>query len=99
SSATPTFVPAPPAAIAKPTTKNIFYCRNDVAVPLTATGTNIIWYTLPAGGIGSSQAPTPLTTDVGTITYFVSQSNGNCESPRADISVTINRIPEVYAGG
>lgn len=71
----------------------VIYCQNAVAVPLTATGSNLLWYTVPTGGTGSSTAPTPSTSTVGSTTYYVSQSQTGCESPRASITVTINPLP------
>lgn len=69
------------------------YCQNATAVPLTATGTNLLWYTVPTGGSGSSTAPTPSTTTVGSTTWYVSQTVNGCEGPRASITVIINPIP------
>ena len=74
----------PPAA---PTvTSPVNYCQNSTASPLTATGSNLLWYTVPTGGTGSPTAPTPSTTSVGTTSYYVSQTVG-CEGPRAQIVV------------
>jgi Ig-like domain CHU_C associated/Secretion system C-terminal sorting domain len=75
-------------------TTPINYCQNVVAVPLTATGTNLKWYTVPTGGVGSATAPTPITTALGTTTYYVSQSTavGSCEGPRAAINVIVAAV-------
>jgi gliding motility-associated-like protein len=75
---------------APPVTNTVHYCKGDNAVPLTATGTNLKWYTTPAGGGGSTIAPTPGTYVTGTTTYYVTQSVGNCESDRAAITVTVD---------
>ena len=76
----------PPAA---PTvTSPVNYCLNETAIPLTATGSNLLWYTLPSGGTGSSSAPTPSTATAGTTSYYVSQTIG-CEVPRATIDVIV----------
>ncbi|MFC4261809.1 gliding motility-associated C-terminal domain-containing protein [Ferruginibacter yonginensis] len=84
-------VTAPPAA---PTvTTPVTYCQGATAVALTATGTNLLWYTTATGGTGSATAPTPSTTTPGSTTYYVSQTAGTCESPRASITVTINPTP------
>ncbi|MBK7434049.1 MAG: hypothetical protein IPI66_09225 [Chitinophagaceae bacterium] len=74
-------------------TSPVTYCQNAVAVPLTATGTNLLWYTVPTGGTGSASAPTPSTAVVGSTTYYVSQTVTGCESPRASITVNVNAIP------
>jgi Alpha amylase, catalytic domain/Ig-like domain CHU_C associated/Fibronectin type III domain/Carbohydrate-binding module 48 (Isoamylase N-terminal domain) len=71
----------------------ITYCQNAPAPPLTATGTNLLWYTVATGGTGSTTAPTPSTINVGTLTYYVSQTVNGCEGPRAAIVVTVNAIP------
>jgi gliding motility-associated-like protein len=82
------------AAPAAPTvTSPIGYCQNATATALTATGTNLLWYTAASGGTGSSTAPTPNTSTVGSITYYVSQTIGGCESPRASIQVNIGTVP------
>ena len=82
-----TALPAAPAVAA------VSYCQGATAVPLTATGTGVLWYTTPTGGTGSATAPTPSTTTVGTVTYYASQFNGNCEGPRAVLPVTVNATP------
>jgi hypothetical protein len=84
-------VNATPAA---PTvTGTVNYCQNATAIPLTATGTGLLWYTVATGGTGSATAPTPSTTAAGTTNYYVSQKNANgCESPRASIAVTVTAL-------
>ncbi|MCF6133513.1 beta strand repeat-containing protein, partial [Flavobacterium wongokense] len=88
------------APLAAPTVAPVTYCQNATATPLTATpltGATLNWYTVPApGGTASATAPTPLTTGaVGSVVhYYVSQTIGTCESPRADIAVSIvNNTP------
>jgi large repetitive protein len=75
----------------------ITYCQNKTATALTANGTNLLWYTTPTGGTGTTTAPTPSTTNVGSTIYYVSQStsvtNGACEGPRAAITVVVNITP------
>lgn len=84
-------IPETPAApgVSSP----VSYCQSATAVPLTATGTNLLWYTVPTGGTGSSTAPTPSTITPGTTTYYVSQMPDACESSRSAISVIINPYP------
>ena len=81
-------------ALAAPTVSNIItYCQGATASTLTATGTNLLWYSSSTGGTGSNNAPLPNTTVVGTIIYYVSQSSnstGGCESSRAAITVMVN---------
>lgn len=71
----------------------VTYCRGATPSQLTATGTSLLWYSGPTGGVGSSTAPTPSTTNAGTTIYYVSQSTGTCEGPRAAISVVVNPTP------
>lgn len=82
----------------RPVTANISYCQFATAVPLTATGTNLLWYTSVTGGTGSTIAPTPPTNTAGTFKYYVSQTVGGCESLRDSITVTINAKPQPPVG-
>jgi hypothetical protein len=86
----------PPAA---PTVANKSYTIGDAAVPLTATGANLKWYDAASGGAGSGTAPTPSTASAGTKSYFVSQTVSNCESPRAEIVVTVSACTPPAAPG
>ncbi len=81
-------IPAAPA-VSSPVT----YCQNTTATALTATGSNLLWYTVATGGTGSATAPIPSTTSAGSTTYYVSQTTTGCESPRASITVTVNATP------
>ena len=81
-------VPAAPT-VSSPVT----YCQNVTATALTATGTNLLWYTVATGGTGSATAPTPSTATTGNTIFYVSQLNNGCESPRAAITVTVNAAP------
>ncbi len=68
------------------------YCQNETATALTATGTNLQWYTSPAG-TALPNAPMPVTTVAGTTTYYVSQTVNSCESPKNSIIITVNTAP------
>lgn len=68
-------------------------CENQPAAPLTATGSQLLWYTVATGGTGSSTAPTPVTTAPGATTYYVSQTTNGCEGPRAAIVVNVAALP------
>lgn len=83
-----TTVPSAPLA-----TTSVTYCVGSTTVPLTATGTGLLWYTSATGGTGSSTAPTPATTTSGTTTYYVAQTNSCGESSRTAIVVTVNAKP------
>ena len=69
------------------------YCQNQTVTALTATGSNLLWYASATGGTGSTTAPTPSTAAIGSITYYVSQSAGTCESPRSAITVNVASTP------
>jgi hypothetical protein len=73
-------------------TSPVTYTVGATASALTATGSNLKWYTSSTGGSGSSTAPTPSTASAGTTIYYVSQSGDGstqCESDRTPISVII----------
>lgn len=70
------------------------YCQNQIATPLTATGTGLLWYMNQTGGIGTATAPTPSTAVIGTTTWYVSQTINGCEGPRAAISVVVNALAQ-----
>src|SRR5678809_423025 len=79
-----------------PTVSNVTYCQGSTAAALSATGTNLLWYTAATGGTGSATAPTPSTATPGVTSYWVSQSTTgtpSCEGPRAKIDVTITALP------
>ena len=67
------------------------YCLNETAVALTATGTDLKWYSSSTGT--ASVSPIPVTTAVGTQTFYVSQTLNNCESERARVDVRIKALP------
>ena len=69
------------------------YCQNQTVTALTAAGSNLLWYANATGGTGSLTAPTPSTSTIGSITYYVSQSAGSCESPRSAITVNVAATP------
>ena len=76
----------------------VTYCQNSTAVPLTATGTNLLWYTAATGGTGNANAPTPSTVLAGSSNYYVSQTNGCGESPRVAVSVVVIGTPSAPGG-
>lgn len=84
--------PAPPTV-----TSPVSYCQNATASVLTAIGSSLQWYTVPVGGTPTG-APTPSTGTPGTVSYYVSQTIGGCESPRAQIDVIVNAYP-TFGGG
>ena len=77
----------------KPTvTSPVTYCQGETASALTATGTALKWYTSETGGTAQNSI-TPSTSAAGTTTYYVSQTENDCESPRAAINVVVNPKP------
>ena len=82
-----------------PLVRDTAYCKDASVVALTATNLTshtLGWYGISAiGGTYSSTAPKALTTIVGDLSYYVSQTNTatSCESPRAAIKVTVNALP------
>lgn len=80
---------------AAPLTTDISYCQFDNSTALAAAGQNILWYTTPTGGTGDPQAPVPSTTTAGTTTWYVTQSDLGCESPRSSLQVLIKPQPAI----
>lgn len=89
SSITVTVNPTPPAPSVG---ASLSYCIGATAVPLTATGSNLFWYTVATGGTGVSSL-IPSTASVGTTTYYVNQTVLGCVSPMANLDVTITGLP------
>jgi gliding motility-associated-like protein len=69
------------------------YCQFFPYIPPTATGTNILWYTIPTGGVGTITVPTVNTNIAGTYVIYASQTDSGCESPRAAFTITVNPKP------
>lgn len=82
-----------PLPVAPTVTPTYTYCENAAATPLSATGTNLLWYSTANGGVGSGTTPTPNTSVSGVTTYYVSQTVNGCEGPRQNIIVTVNPTP------
>ncbi len=84
---------APPAAPSAATTVN--WCEGATATALTASGFSLQWYTDPLYGTGNAIAPVPVTSSIGTTSYYVSQTSvAGCESPRQQIDVVVNPNPQ-----
>lgn len=80
--------PAPPVV-----TTPVYYCQYSPAVPLTAIGQNLKWYTTATGGAGATVAPIPSTSYADTINYYVTQTVNGCESDRTLLSVIVHYQP------
>ena len=67
------------------------FCGSATVANLTATGTSIQWYSASTGG-------TPLSSSTALVNgnkYYASQTVSGCESPRTEVTVTINALPSV----
>ena len=82
-----------------PVTEAVQYCKGDVATALTATGgagAVFRWYGSEFGDdFISETGPVPNTDIPGTTSYWVAQITETCESPRAELVVTIKDKPAV----
>ncbi|MFT3910613.1 MAG: gliding motility-associated C-terminal domain-containing protein [Ferruginibacter sp.] len=82
-------LPTPPTV-----TDTLRYCQGSSALPLSAVGTNLLWYASAIGGIGNPLPITPSTAAAGINTYYVSQVS-SCESQRMPITVITNMNPSL----
>jgi hypothetical protein len=67
---------------------NQVFCSGSTLANLIANGTGLQWYAAPSAG-------TPLNSN-STLTsgsYYVSQTNGGCESTRTEVLVTVSTVP------
>ncbi|MBY0426453.1 MAG: hypothetical protein K2Q22_12505, partial [Cytophagales bacterium] len=60
---------------------------------LSASVTNLVWYTTSIGGIGSATAPLIDLSVPSTVTYFVGQGLGSCFTGRVPLPVEIKPKP------
>ncbi len=79
--------------LAPTVTTPVSYCQGATVTMLTATGSNLLWYANASGGTGTTTAPTPSTSTIGSTIYYVSQSSGSCESPRSAVVVNVATTP------
>ncbi|MCG2612498.1 choice-of-anchor J domain-containing protein, partial [Flavobacterium sp. SM15] len=79
------------------------YCVTQTGSSLTANapaGYTLMWYTQPVGGTGSTTAPTPDTSTIGSTTYYVSVVDaGGCIGPRTAITAQVNALPTATISG
>ena len=79
---------------------SVSYCLYDTPSPLKATastGSTLLWYgNASTGGTSSTIVPTPVTTAISSMAYYVSQKNNTtgCESPRFKITVWVSAVPQ-----
>lgn len=74
------------------------YCLNDSAVPLNATGSELLWYSTPQLTNGEVDAFIPNTSIATTVSYYVTQTVEGCESEADTIDVLIKDLPESPVG-
>lgn len=76
------------------------YCEGVTATALAATGQSLKWYGTSSTAVASSTvAPIPGTAaaNIGTTTYYVTQTVNGCESERAGIPVIVKDTPSAPA--
>ncbi len=81
-----------------PPVNDLKLCKGRPALPIRITGQNILWYTGPVGGTGSSVSPVPSTADTGRVTHWVTQTLKGCESPRVPLVVKVIDKPKFDLG-
>lgn len=75
-------------------TTAITYCVGEIAQPLSATGTQLQWYTQAIGGTAYRATPIVSTSIAQTVVYYVTQTNPNsCESSRQPITINVTAPP------
>jgi len=78
-----------------PVTADVSYCQFAPSLPLTATGSNLIWY---YDGIPVDSIPVPPTSMVGNTTWYVTQSittsGVTCQSDSTPLKATIIYLPQ-----
>jgi gliding motility-associated-like protein len=89
---TATVTQAPP----QPTASNITICSGSSANLHADAATGVFdWFTVPVGGVSLISSPdytTPALT--ATTTYYVQTSLNGCESPRTQVTITVNPLPQ-----
>jgi len=75
-----------------PTASAQTFCAGATVTSLTATGTDVKWYSAATGGTALASTAT-----LATGTYYVTQTLNACESVRAAVSITINTTPAPVA--
>jgi len=82
-----------------PAVRDTAFCQNSTSIVLSAgasSGNSLLWYGPNAtGGSSNINATVPVTSVIGSYSYYVSQKNTStgCESARSKIGVTINPLP------
>ncbi|MCB0697978.1 MAG: gliding motility-associated C-terminal domain-containing protein, partial [Chitinophagaceae bacterium] len=74
-------------------TTPVYYCEEAPADQLYAFGDNLKWYYSPVSTIHTETAPTPNTSKLQSLEYFVTQTVNGCESDRNKIDVVVTFKP------
>jgi len=74
-------------------TTPIYYCEEVPADQLYAFGDNLKWYYHPTNTIHTEIAPTPNTSKLQELEYYVTQTVNGCESKRQKIDVIVTFKP------
>lgn len=75
------------------TTPQIF-CEGQTVGPLTANGSNLLWYQSASGSFGDPNAPTPSTSAIAKTFYYVTQEVNGCTSDRQPLLVDVKQGPK-----
>lgn len=81
---------------APPTSDTAEFCLNGPSDTLTATGQNLLWYSVPVGGFGATLAPIPSTATIGFTYFYISQTIDGCESKRDTMAVKVDTLVSVH---
>lgn len=85
--------PTPP-----PLVRDTVICQFDHNPTLQVTGENLLWYTIHSGIPGIPNQPYIYAHEPGMETLFVSQTIGQCESPRVPVNIRVRMKPDVTIG-
>jgi gliding motility-associated-like protein len=86
-------VKALPAAPLTTNPADICQFSSPADLNLHVTGSNLTWYTLNVGGIGTNATPVINASSSGSFDYFVSQTINGCESARSQLNYKILASP------
>ncbi len=76
----------------------VIYCEGESGKPLDATGQNLRWY-LNDTDLRYYSLVLPNTTKSGTLAFYVSQVNANCESKRTKLDVFVKPLATAIITG
>ncbi|WP_460983846.1 Ig-like domain-containing protein [Spirosoma fluminis] len=89
-----------PTPLAPNVTSTALYCVGAASTPLSATGTNLTWYTNTDHSGQSFEQIIPNTQQAGITVYYVTQKDANnCQSPNSSVEVRVsNRAIATLSG-